>query len=377
MLGGAALAAWAGAAAAAARRREALEGYELDDAVRPAEKPLRLLILGGTGFLGPATVEYARARGHRLTLFHRGRTNPHLFPEIEKLHGDRDPRVGDGLSALEGREWDAVIDNSGYVPRHVAASAELLSERVRRYLFVSSVSVYADFSQDGIDEESPVARLEDPAVEEITGATYGALKALCEEAAEAALPGRVAVVRPTLIVGPRDPSDRFTFWPVRIERGGEVLCPGAPLDPVQYVDVRDLAAFLVTLIERETTGVFNATGPTSGFSIGELLFGCKAVLGGDARWTFVPAEFLAEHGVRPWTQMPVWVPPVGESRGMGTVSGERARAAGLRYRPFARTVEATLAWWHAQPDERRERLRAGITPEREAEVLGAWRARPR
>jgi len=217
-------------------------------AAAPPKK--RILILGGTGFLGPATVEAARSRGHVLTLFNRGKTRPGLFPDIETLHGDRDPNVGEGLKSLEGRKWDAVIDNSGYFPRQVGASARLLAPNVGHYIFISSISVYADNSVEGLDESAAVATIADPNVEKITEQTYGALKALCEKACEQALPGRTTVVRPGYIVGPDDASGRFTYWPIRFDRGGEVLAPGAPQDPVQFVDVRDLGGWLITLVER-------------------------------------------------------------------------------------------------------------------------------
>jgi 2'-hydroxyisoflavone reductase len=232
-----------------------------------AQQKKRILILGGTGFLGPATVEAARARGHRLTLFNRGKTRPGLFPEIETLHGDRDPKLGEGLKALEGRQWDAVIDNSGYFPRQVAASAKLLAPNVKQYIFISSISVYADNATEGQDESGKLATTPDPTVEKVTEQTFGPLKALCEKACQEALPGHTAVVRPGYIVGPDDPSGRFTYWPVRIDRGGEVLAPGAPSDPVQFIDVRDLGAWLITIIEQGTMGSpkrakrFSRSGP--------------------------------------------------------------------------------------------------------------------
>jgi 2'-hydroxyisoflavone reductase len=239
----------------------------------PARK--RILILGGTGFLGPATVQAALARGHDLTLFNRGRTRPGLFPKVEALLGDRDPKKGEGLNALRNRKWDAVIDNSGYFPRHVAASAQLLAPNAGQYIFISSISAYADNSLEDQDEEAKLATIPDPTVETITEQTYGALKVLCEKAAAAAFPGRAAIVRPGYIVGPDDPSGRFTYWPVRIDRGGEVLAPGAPSDPVQFIDVRDLGAWLITLVERGTTGTFNAAGPRNRLAWGDQFQACR------------------------------------------------------------------------------------------------------
>ncbi len=331
---------------------------------------LRLLILGGTGFLGPHTVKAALARGHQMTLFNRGRTNPHLFPDLEKLRGDRD---GD-LTALEGRDWDAVIDTSGYVPRIVKMSAELLAPHVRQYVFISSISVYAAFPIEGIDETSPVGTLEDETVEEITGGSYGPLKALCEQAAERALPGRATNIRPGLIVGEQDRSDRFTYWPARMARGGEVLAPGDGGDFIQFIDVRDLAEWIIACIENDVTGVFNATSPPATLTMGEFLETCRRVSGSDATLTWADADFLAEQEVEPWSDMPVWVPATGDEPGFGRVSTRRAQEKGLRCRPVSETVRDTLEWFGTLPEERRNKLRAGLDPEREAAVLAAWHA---
>ncbi len=338
----------------------------------PTEKK-RLLILGGTAFLGPALVELARARGHTLTLFNRGKTQPHLFPEVEKLVGDRDGN----LRALEGRSWDAVIDTSGYVPRVVRASAELLAPRVAHYLFISTISVYRDIDRYGIDEASPVATMEDETSEDLSQ-HYGALKALSEKAAEAAMPGRATIVRPGLIAGPGDPTDRFSYWPVRTARGGEVLAPGDGEDPVQFIDVRDLAAFILQLVERQEVGVYNATGPASTLSMRGLLEACAAATpGAGATFTWASADFLEEHKVRPWSDMPVWIPRSGEAGGLGRVSNARALSAGLTFRPPVETVRATRDWFQTLPPERQAKLRSGLTPEREREVLAAWHQRQR
>ncbi|HOX25848.1 MAG TPA: SDR family oxidoreductase [Candidatus Krumholzibacteria bacterium] len=348
-------------------RAQTAAGYRAER----ADHPLDVLILGGTSFLGPACVEAALARGHTLTLFNRGRTNPHLFPDLEKLQGDRD---GD-LEALAGRRWDAVIDTSGYVPRQVRLSAGLLGPNVGHYVFISSISVYRDLSVPGMDESAPLASLADPASEDITDATYGALKALCEQAAEDAMPGRVTAIRPGLIAGPRDRSDRFTYWPVRVERGGEVLAPGTPADPIQFIDVRDLAEFVVHALERRLAGAYNCDSPAGLYTMGTLLGACREVTGSDAVFTWCDARFLAEHRVAPWTDLPCWVPAEGADRGFGQVSTERARAAGLGRRPLATTARDTLAWWKQQPADRREHLLAGLSPEREVAVLRAWRNR--
>ncbi|UQA59424.1 SDR family oxidoreductase [Polyangium aurulentum] len=339
----------------------------------PAEKadkggPKRILILGGTGFLGPQLVEAARARGHTLTLFNRGKTRPELFPDIEKLQGDRD---GD-LKALAGRKWDAVVDTSGYVPRVVKMSAELLAPNVGHYVFVSSISVFADPVPIGADESAPVDTMADEKNENVKE-NYGALKALCEKAAEAAMPGRVTNVRPGLIVGPGDPTDRFTYWPVRVKKGGDVLAPGTGDDPVQFIDARDLAAWIILAIEQKHLGVYNATGPENKLVMREFLETCKRVSGSDARFVWVDYPFLVEQKVSPWTDMPVWATPTPDHAGFSQISSKKAIERGMRFRPLDETVKDTLAWYDTLPEERRsKKMRAGLTPEREAEVLAAW-----
>ena len=338
---------------------------------RPGNEPLSILMLGGTGFLGPQTVEAALKHGHKVTLFNRGKTRPGLFPDLEKLHGDRDK---DEYQALEGRKFDAVVDTSANVPRWVKKAASVLGQNIGHYIYISSISVYPDNSKPGMDETAAVATIADPATEKITGETYGALKALSEKAAEESMPGRVAVVRPGLIVGPEDPSDRFTYWPVRVAKGGEVLAPGSPGDPIQLIDVRDLGAFLVRLIENKTTGVFNALGPDSPLTMGETLEACKQVSRSDATFTWVDADFLQKQNVHAWSDMPAWVPNRGDTAGFAKVSNARAIKAGLTFLPIADTAKATLDWFKTLPEERRGKLRAGITPEREAKVLAAWKA---
>ena len=338
-------------------------------------KPLSILVLGGTGFLGPAIVEAALARGHTLTLFNRGKTRPEKFahtPGITFLRGNRDPRVDEGLAALEGGTWDAVIDTSGYVPRIVKASAELLAPKVGQYVFISSISVYADLSKPAT-EASPVATIDDPTNEEVRK-NYGALKALCEQAAEAALPGRALTIRPGLIVGTLDPTDRFTYWPVRLARGGEVLAPGDGSDPVQFIDVRDLAEFTVHALEEKLTGVYNATGPAELLTMKRFLDETNAAVGGKAQLVWVPTPFLEEQKVSAWQDMPVWIPASGETASAGRVSVAKAVGKGLRFRSIADTAKATLAYYEALPPERKEAPRAGLPAAREQEVLAAWRA---
>jgi 2'-hydroxyisoflavone reductase len=335
----------------------------------------RILILGGTGFLGPAIVTAAQARGHALTLFNRGKTRPELFPGTEKLRGDRDPKKDGGLKALEKGRWDAVIDTSGYYPRLVSASAKLLAPRVGQYLYISSVSAYAENATPGQDERAPTAVLADPTVETMGASfeNYGGLKRACEEAAEKAMPGRVANVRPGYIVGPEDRSDRFTSWPVRYAKGGEMLAPGAPTDPLQIIDVRDLAEWLVLLVEGRTMGLFNAVGPQEPWTMGALFDACKAATGQkDTRLTWVPADFLEKHGENGDGEIPIWAPYQGKYKGMHQYSNAKAVKAGLRFRPPATTVKDTLDWFNAQPPERRAKLRAGLTPEKEALLLAAW-----
>ncbi len=367
-----------GAAAATVVRAAGKEPQAQDDDLASAKaakgakapraaKPLRILILGGTGFLGPHLVESARARGHTLTLFNRGKTHPELFPDLVTLRGDRNGR----LDALKGRAWDAVIDTSGYVPRIVKMSAELLVPSVKQYVFISSISVFPDDVKPGADESSPVQQLTEPGSEEVRK-HYGALKALCEQAAEAAMPGRTTNVRPGLIVGPGDPTDRYTYWPVRIDRGGEALAPGSPDDPVQYVDARDLAAWIVHAIERGTVGVFNATGPERALGMGAMLASCAKAAEKPAPLTWVPEKFLEEHKVSAWDDMPVWT---GSSGGFSRIDCRKAVRSGLRFRSADETARDTLAFWNTLPEERRKKLRAGISPEREQEVLAAWRSR--
>jgi 2'-hydroxyisoflavone reductase len=332
-----------------------------------ADKPLRILILGGTGFIGPHMVESARARGHTITLFNRGKTHPELFPEVEKLRGDRDGQ----LDALKGRKWDAVIDTSGYVPRIVKMSAELLAPAVKQYVFISSISVFPEDVKPGANESTPVLQLTEPGSEDVRK-HYGALKAVCEKTVEAAMPGRTTSVRPGLIVGPGDPTDRYTYWPVRIDRGGETLAPGSGDDKVQYIDARDLAPWIVHCIERGTMGVFNAVGPEKPLTMSAMLASCRKASKQPATLTWVPEKFLDEQKVSAWEDMPVWT---GAEGGFSQIDCSKAIEAGLRFRSSDETARDTLAWWKTLPAERQAKVRAGISPEREKEVLAAWKAK--
>lgn len=333
-----------------------------------------LLILGGTVFLGRHLVDAALAAGHQVTLFNRGQHNPDLYPDVEKLRGDRDG----GLGALAGRRWDAAIDTCGYVPRLVRSSAELLAGSVEHYTFISSISVYRDLDQAPVDESSPVGVLVDPRVEEITGESYGPLKALCEQAAEAAMPGRVLNVRPGLIVGPYDPTDRFTYWPWRVAQGGDVLAPGRPQRRVELIDARDLAGWILRMVEARRTGVFNATGPAHELTMGDLLQTCRQASGGDAAFAWVDEAYLLASGVAPWSELPLWLPEA--DNGVMAVDCRRAMAAGLAFRPLAETVQDTLMWLRSDKaptdgDLSKIALRAGMARAREAELLAAWRDR--
>jgi len=325
---------------------------------------MKLLILGGTVFLGRHLVEAALAAGHEVTLFNRGRHDAGQELQVERLRGDRDGN----LRALHGRTWDAVVDTCGYVPRLVAASTALLSGAVGRYVFVSTISVYPDLSLPDLDEGSPVATMPDPSIEDSSPEHYGPLKALCERAASTAMPGRVLIVRPGLIVGPHDPTDRFTYWPRRVAEGGEVLAPGRPAALRQFIDVRDLAAWVVQVVEAGATGTFNATGPEAALSMLQLLEACRTVSGSDARFTWIPDDVLLESHVGPWVELPLWIP-----QDDMTVNCARAMGAGLRCRPLAETIRDTLRWDATRPADAPHQ--AGLAPDRERELLHAWHAR--
>ena len=332
-----------------------------------------ILLLGGTGFIGPWQVDRILSRGHELTLFNRGRSQPRMFQDrfagLENLIGDRD---GD-LSALEGsRTWDVVIDNSGYTPDQVRATARLLVDRVDQYLFISTQAAYMSRVELGIDETAAVGQADLP-MEEWEG--YGPMKALAEQELQSSFGDRCTIVRPGLVAGPGDRSDRFTYWCARVDRGGEVLAPNTPMDPVQYIDVRDLAEFMVHLLERETRGVYNVIGPEGDLHMAEFLYGLKAATSTPSTLTFVPYDFLQAQGVRPWSDLPVWQPAEGATAGFARMSRAAGMAAGLRYRPLAVTAGETLEWWKGLPEEDRMPMRSGLTSEREAEVLAAWHQR--
>jgi len=344
--------------------------------VTRAAQPLKILILGGTGFTGPFQVRYAVARGHTVTVFNRGRRQADLPDSVEHLVGDRN----NDLKALEGREWDVVIDNPTTLPNWVRLSGKLLKDACRQYVFISTISVYADNSKVGMDETTPVLEYKDEAdpfgleLNQQTMRFYPELKALSEREAAYWFPGRATIIRPGLIVGPGDESDRFTYWPVRVDRGGEVLAPNTPNDATQIIDARDLAEWTVRMVEQGDVGVYNATGPEQPRPFGKMLNGIKSALGSNATFTWVPQEFLQEQKVRAWSDLPVWVPQGPDTAGFSTVSVAKALAKGLTYRPLDVTARDTLAYHKSRTPERQQNMRAGLKPEREAEVLSAWHA---
>lgn len=414
-----------GLAAACSPKR----GSSAAPATGPAPQPTaavkkRILILGGTGFLGPKTVAAATARGHEVTVFNRGKREKLLPLEIpvEHLYGNRDPNLPandekdaqgnlveptgspKGLEQLVGKSWDVVIDNSGYFPRMVAASAQLLAKTCKQYIFISSISAYDENPAAGGDETTRTAKLADPTVETMGAQfeNYGGLKALCEQAAEAAFPGRATIVRPGFIVGPGDPTDRFTYWPMRIAKGGEVLAPGSPDDPLQWIDVRDLAEWLVHLAEEGTAGTFNAIGDTGRW--GDVLHSCvaqNAAKGAPpAKLEWVPTSFLEANEMGGEDSFPIWAPPTGKFAGFHRWKNQRAKAAGLTFRPIDDTVKGLLDWYPAELERRirvtREleeaakakgtpppkgpppgELRAGPKLDKEQALLAKWKAAPK
>lgn len=296
-------------------------------------------------------------------MFNRGRTNPDLFPQVERIQGDR----AHDLAKLGGRNWDVVVDTCGYFPRTVRLAAEVLKGHVGHYVFVSSISVYADFSKIGINESDAVGKLEDESLEEITDESYGPLKALCERAVQDVFGVSSLIIRPGLIAGPHDPTDRFTYWPVRVARGGDVLAPHEPGSPVQLIDVRDLCDFILELIEQTTSGVFNATGPASMLTMDALLDVCRQMSRSDAQFRWAPLEFLEDNRVQPWSDMPIWLPASGDNAGAARLDISKAMHAGLVFRPLESTVRDTLAWAATLPND--YTWKAGLTPEREKELL--------
>lgn len=331
---------------------------------------LDILILGGTGFIGPHMVREALRRGHKVSLFNRGRSNILLFPDLKLYVGDRNS----GLDVLKGHSWDAVIDNSGYVPRLVSDSARMLNPVTSHYLYISTISTYASFAVPN-DEDSPLAVLADETIEEVTGETYGPLKALCEKRAAAEIDAdNLTILRPTYICGPGDRTDRFTYWPVRTMRGGDMLWPGSPADKMQIIDVRDLANFVVDCLEQKIAGVYNTVTPAGAYTMGNLHDDCLAVTGADMHAVWVGNKFVDEQKLSDDGAIPIWASPEGDNGSVALISGDKAIAAGLRNRPVRETARDTVAWWKTLPEARTAKLRAGLSAEREAELLELWQA---
>lgn len=345
-----------------------------------APTPLDILILGGTGFTGPEQVEYALSRGHKVTLFNRNRTRPDFFKgKVDQLIGD----LGGDVSALAGKKFDVVLDNPTTFPFWVRNAAQHLKGNVGHYIFISTISVYPDNSVPNADEGAPTTPMPagvDPytTVREHATQYYGALKTFAEQEVARHYGQTHTVVRPGLIVGPLDRSDRFTYWPARIDRGGEVLAPGTPDDPAQYIDSRDLAEFMVRLAENKVYGTFNATGPARPTTMAETLYGIKAVTTAGASFTWVPADFLAGQGVRGWRHMPIWLPPKGETAGFLRRNCAKALAEGLTFRPLAVTAKDTLDWHKTRSEAELKAMAdgavAGISAQKEGEVLAAWKS---
>ncbi|MBK9780532.1 MAG: SDR family oxidoreductase [Anaerolineales bacterium] len=321
---------------------------------------MKILIIGGTRFVGRHLVTSARARGHEITLFNRGKTNPDLFRRVKNIRGDRET----DLDQVAG-QWDAVIDTCGYLPRIVRKSAEALKDKVGRYIFISSVSVYSNFSKVGINESDSVAMLTHEDTEEVTGETYGALKALCEKAVQDVYGPRSLIIRPGLIVGPHDPTDRFTYWPLRIAKGGDVLAPDRPDAMTQFIDARDLADFIIKLIDQNVSGTFNAIG--NPVTLNTVFETCKRISKSNANFKWAPVEFLEKNTVAPWSDMPAWVPETGENAGVSHVDISKAIHAGLTFTSLTDTVKAIYDWEFERPEG--HELKAGLKPEREKELL--------
>jgi len=353
--------------------------------VERARKPLNMLILGGTGFTGPEQVEYAIARGHTVTLINRNKTRPDFFKgRVEQLIGD----LNGDMSALKGRKFDVVIDNPTTAPAWVRNAAQYLAGNTNHYIFISTISAYANDKTAWADESDPTHELPaglDPFVDmtklppQDRGRYYGPLKAYSEKEVQRRYAGMSTIIRPGLIVGPLDRSDRFTYWPYRIDKGGEVLAPGTGNDPVQIIDSRDLAEWTIRVAENRTLGVFNATGPLKPLTMAEMLYGIKAVTLNGAQFTWVPADFLAEQKIRAWSNMPVWVPDRPDNVAFSRRKIDKALAAGLTFRPLAVTAKETLDWNKTRPADELQALAegkiAGISAQREAEVLAAWKAK--
>ena len=362
------------------KRRQVLKlagSAMLASAIHPAfarAKPQKVLILGGTGFIGPHFVDALSAGGHKVTLFNRGKRDAEAKPGVEQLLGDRN----DNLESLQGRDWDVVIDNSGYTPKQVELSTSLLKDHSKHYIFISSIAVYADFMNPPIDESHALAEIGTMPTDQLTGENYGPLKVLCEAVVHKAYGKRANIIRPTYICGPGDHTDRFTYWPFRVSQGGEMIAPGTADDPIQFIDVRDLADFVRVCVEKRVTGTFNLTVPARAATMGKLLETSKRVTGADTKFVWASPDFLlAQKAIEAdgWAskEVPIWSPPSGPNSGSALVSSKRAEARGLRFRTLEVTVRDTLEWQKTRPAEKQV-LRSGLSAEREAQLLKALKA---
>jgi 2'-hydroxyisoflavone reductase len=341
----------------------------LGDRKTGAAAPARVLILGGTGFIGPHFVAALTAHGHHVTVFNRGRDPAKVPAGVAQITGDRNGQI----DALKGHDWDVVIDNSGYTVRQVRLTADLFKGRIRQYIFISSISAYADLAVPNIDEGYKLATVSDPNTEVLTGGNYGGLKALCEKLVEETYGDDATIIRPTYIAGPGDTTDRFTYWPVRVARGGQMLAPGAPADPVQFIDVRDLADFVRHCVERHVVGRFNVCDQPRAVTMGSLLEHCRKVTGADTRFVWASVAFLTAQKVigddaAEGNPLPIWNAPVGDDAGAALVSPARAVSQGLRFRSVDQTIRDTLEWQKQRPPAQ-QTLKAGLTPERETQLL--------
>jgi 2'-hydroxyisoflavone reductase len=374
----------AGAGAAIGLTPIARADAEQQSIPRKVPQRLKILVLGGTGQTGPHFIQRALAHGHDVTMFNRGRRSDDMFPDVECLVGNRFPDQDEGLRALEaetkaGRHWDVVLDVWPHIPKLVEATADLLKDHADRYMFVSSLSVYVDNATKNQDESAEVGKAPDADNMEFNWELFGPFKAECENRVRRFFPDRNTIFRPGLIVGPRDRSHRGVYWPLRVRKGGEVLAPGNGKGRIQNIDGRDLVAFELHCMERGIQGTFNVVGPHphNPLTMEQLLVTCKRATGSDATFTWVPADFLAAHEVGPWMQMPNWLPAEGEYAGFGTRNVDKAVAAGLTFRPMTETIIDTLQWFDelSEEDQMRDRQRAGISAEKETQVLQAWKNR--
>ena len=333
-------------------------------------KKMKVLFMGGTGFIGPHMVRALVNAGHEVTLFNRGKSNPHLFPDLAKIKGDR---LTDDIKQVSGHDWDFIVDTSCYIPRAVdMLMGAVDTDKVKQYVFISTISVYASFSQAGITEESPLAQMDEEPESEDVNKWYGALKVRCEEQAEKALPGRVTRVRCGLIIGPGDKTDRFTYWPVTAANSDEMLAPGSGDDPLQTIDARDLADWVVHCIDKKLVGAFNSTNPTGLYTFRDVLNMCRDELNPDLKLTWVPNEFLETQNLGESGGLPLWIGDDKEYAGIWKVNAGLAASKGLKARPLSESIRDTWAWWETLPAERTAKLKTGLSPERQAEILAAW-----